>query len=98
MIGLDALRRGEWAVPGVPYWIHLDADVLRLDAVDSPQPDGLSCDELADLLRRLLPGAVGMHVTIFDPDKDPDGSAARALTDCLVSALAPGATRSRSRS
>ena len=98
VIGLDALRRGEWAVPGVPYWIHLDADVLRLDAVDSPQPDGLSYDELADVLRRLLPGAVGMHVTIFDPDKDPDGSAARALTDCLVSGLGPGATRSRSRS
>ena len=98
VIGLDALRRGEWAVPGVPYWIHLDADVLRLDAVDSPQPDGLSYDELAEVLRRLVPGAVGMHVTIFDPDKDPDGSAAHALTDCLVSGLAPAATRSRSRS
>ena len=89
VITLDALRAGEWAVPGLPYWVHLDADVLRLDAVDSPQPDGLSFDELADLLRRLLPGAVGMHVTIFDPDKDPDGSAARAMTDCLVSALGP---------
>ena len=75
-------------MPGVPYWIHIDADVLRLDAVDSPQPDGLSYDELAELLRRLLPGAVGAQVTIFDPDKDPDGSAAQALTDCLVSALA----------
>ena len=39
------------------------------------------------MLRRLVPGAVGMHVTIFDPDKDPDGSAAHALTDCLVSGL-----------
>jgi arginase len=87
VIDLEALRAGEWAVPGVPYWLHVDADVLRLDAVDSPQPDGLSFDELADLIRRLLPGAVGAQVTIFDPDKDPDGRAAQALTDCLVSAL-----------
>jgi arginase len=87
-IGLPALRGGEWAVPGVPYWIHVDADVLRLDAVDSPQPDGLSFGELATVLRRLMPGSVGAQVTIFDPDKDPDGSAAEALTACLVSGLA----------
>lgn len=89
VIGLRALRAGEWAVPDVPYWIHVDADVLRLDAVDSPQPDGLSYDELADVLRRLVPGAVGLHVTIFDPDLDPDGTAAQALTDCLVRGALP---------
>jgi ABC-type molybdate transport system ATPase subunit len=89
VIGLDALRAGDWAVPSLPYWVHVDADVLRLDAVDSPQPDGLSFDELADVLRRLRPGAVGMHVTIFDPDLDPDGTAAEALTDCLVRAALP---------
>ncbi|MBE2318676.1 arginase family protein [Solirubrobacter sp. CPCC 204708] len=89
VIDLAALRAGEWAVPDVPYWVHVDADVLRLDAVDSPQPDGLSYDELADVVRRLLPGAVGMQVTIFDPDLDPDGSAAAALTDCLVRGALP---------
>jgi arginase len=89
VIDLGALRAGEWAVPERPYWVHVDADVLRLDAVDSPQPDGLSFDELAELLARLRPGAVGMHVTIFDPDKDPDGSAAHALTDCLVRGALP---------
>ena len=41
-----------------------------------------------ELLRRLAGGAVGVQVTVFDPDLDPDGIAARALTDCLVSALA----------
>ncbi|MDA0184175.1 arginase family protein [Solirubrobacter phytolaccae] len=92
VIDLDALRAGEWAVPPVPYWVHVDADVLRLDAVDSPQPDGLSYEELATLLRLLLSGpVVGMQVTIFDPDLDPDGSAAEALTACLVSAAAPAA-------
>ena len=98
VIDLEALRGGEWAVPRLPYWVHVDADVLRLDAVDSPQPGGLSYDELADLLRRLLPGAVGLQVTIFDPDKDPDGTEARALTDCLVNGVGRAATRSRSRS
>jgi arginase len=89
-IRLDALRAGEWAVPDAPYWVHVDADVLRLDAVDSPQPDGLSFDELADLVRRLVTGpVVGMQVTIFDPDKDLGGSAAGALTDCLVRGARP---------
>jgi arginase len=49
----------------------------------------LSFEELSSLLRHLLAGdAVGMQVTVFDPDLDPDGSQARALTDCLISALA----------
>lgn len=95
VIDLEALRGGEWAVPPLPYWVHVDADVLRLDAVDSPQPDGLSYDELSSLLARLLAGpAVGMQVTIFDPSLDEDGSAAEALTACLVSAAE--AARSRS--
>jgi arginase len=92
VLDLASLRGGAFAVPEVPYWLHVDADVIDsalLGAVDSPAPDGLTFDELAALLRRLLPGAVGMQVTVFDPDLDPDGSQARALTDCLVSALAP---------
>jgi len=91
VIDLDALRGGEWAVPQIPYWVHVDADVLDLVAVDSPSPGGLSFDELAMLLRRLLDDgpAVGMQVTVFDPDHDPDGSLAAALTDCLVSAAGP---------
>ena len=80
--------------PGVEgYWIHVDADVVDsalLGAVDSPAPDGLGFEELAALVRGLLAGrAVGMQLTVFDPDLDPDGSQARALTDCLVSAAGP---------
>ena len=55
VIDLDALRAGEWAVPRAPYWLHVDADVLAIDAVDSPAPGGLSFDELAALLQRLAP-------------------------------------------
>jgi len=95
VIDLAALRAGRPALPPAPYWIHVDADVLDsalLPAVDSPAPDGLSFDELTALLRVLLAGdAVGLQVTVFDPGLDPDGSQARALTDCLAAAFtAPG--------
>jgi arginase len=90
VLDLDALRGGASSPRGA-YWVHVDADVLDsalVPAVDSPAPDGLRFDELAALLRALLAGdAVGMQVTVFDPDLDPDGSQARALTDCLVSSL-----------
>lgn len=75
-------------------WIHLDVDVLDdavMPAVDSRQPDGLSYDELGSLLRPVLETGpvVGMDVTIYDPDRDPDGSAGRALVDGLVRLLQP---------
>jgi len=65
-------------------WIHCDVDVLNDDvmpAVDSRQPDGLSYDELDALLRPILDSGVvvGMHLTIYDPDRDPDLVAGRAL-------------------
>lgn len=71
------------------FWIHLDVDVLDseiMPAVDSPQPDGLRYDELIEALRLLLGSelAVGMEVTIFDPDLDPDGKYGRELTQALV--------------
>ncbi len=71
------------------FWIHLDADVLDNDimpAVDSPQPGGMSYGELGDLLRSLLSSglAIGMEITIFDPDLDPDGSIARAFTRAII--------------
>ena len=63
------------------FWIHLDVDVLDstlMPAVDSPQPDGLTLNELSEGLRVALasPLALGMAVTIFDPDLDADGSLA----------------------
>jgi arginase len=74
------------------FWIHLDADVLDdavMPAVDSRQPDGLSYAELIDLLRVLLRSdlAVGMQVTIFDPELDPTGKIAEEFTSALVAAF-----------
>ncbi|GAB2918079.1 hypothetical protein GCM10027075_17610 [Streptomyces heilongjiangensis] len=75
------------------FWVHLDADVLDpsvMPAVDSPDPDGLLPDELTALLGPLVtsPHCVGLNVTIYDPDLDPDGTAGALLTDIVVSAFA----------
>jgi len=89
--GLRELRALGPVLPDVPYWLHIDADVIDsalLSAVDSPAPDGVTFDELSALLRTVVGGAVGVQVTVFDPDLDPDGSQARALTDSLVGGLA----------
>jgi len=61
------------------FWIHLDVDVLNdeiMPAVDSRQPDGMSYAELGEVLFEMVrsSSAVGMDITILDPDLDPDGS------------------------
>jgi arginase len=60
-----------------------------MPAVDSPDPHGISHDELVSLLRPLAtsPRCVGLEVTVFDPDLDHDGRLARNLTDTLLAAL-----------
>ncbi|MDI3340735.1 MAG: arginase family protein [Sphaerobacter sp.] len=79
------------------FWIHCDADVLDaavLPAVDTPEPDGLGCDDLPTLLGGLLrAGAVGLEVTIYDPDLDEDGVYAQRLVDCLCRAFTRAAAR-----
>ena len=76
-------------------WLHLDADVLNdaeMPAVDSRQPDGLTSDEAVEALREVLQSglACGMTVTIYDPDRDPGGTAGRRLAWLLVQALRTG--------
>lgn len=73
-------------------WLHLDVDVLDdaiMPAVDSRQPDGLSYEELHALLGPLLDSGrvVGMQVTIYDPDRDPDGRAGATLVEELAALL-----------
>ncbi|WP_329171692.1 arginase family protein [Streptomyces decoyicus] len=70
------------------FWIHLDADVLDpsvMPAVDSPDPGGLLTDELRALLGPLAasPRCVGVNVTIYDPDRDPEGTGAVLLAGLL---------------
>ncbi|WP_043672361.1 arginase family protein [Streptomyces xylophagus] len=95
--GPDTLARAtaqSFAFPQLDgFWVHLDADVLDpsvMPAVDSPDPDGLLPHELVALLRPLLasPHCVGLNITIYDPDLDPEGSAGALLADLVVSAFA----------
>ena len=70
------------------FWIHVDADVLDpsvIPAVDSPEPNGLTLDELAELLTPLVhhPRALGLELTIYDPFLDPDRTSAARLTSLL---------------
>ena len=74
------------------FWVHLDVDVLDprwMPAVDSPDPGGMTPDELVMVLRRALvsPRVVGMQLTIFDPDLDADGACATRLVNLLADAL-----------
>jgi arginase len=74
------------------FWIHLDADVLDdavMPAVDYRTPGGLSPQDLAGVLSVLRSSGrvVGIDVTIYNPSLDPDGSAARSLTNVLVKGL-----------
>jgi arginase len=74
------------------FWVHLDADVLDpsvMPAVDSPDDGGLLPGELTSLLRPLVrsPRCVGLNLTIYDPDLDPDGTCAALLAEVLVTAL-----------
>lgn len=74
------------------FWLHVDADVLDgkiMPAVDDPHPDGINWDDLTDMLRPLLASqnVVGMQITIYDPDLDPDASLAARLTDAIVDAF-----------
>jgi len=89
----EALPRLE-ATELAGFWVHLDVDVLDptvLPAVDAPDPGGLTPDELGGMLSVLVasPLCVGMDVTVFDPDLDPDGGQAALLADILVTALLP---------
>jgi arginase len=80
-------------------WLHVDLDVLDrgvLPAVDSPGSPGLDFPRLAGLVATLVGSGriIGVDVTIYDPDRDPEGRYASGIVDCLGRALAPlGACR-----
>ena len=50
-------------------------------AVRYPQPGGLTWDELGRLTDAALavPGLLGIDLTIYNPDLDPDGAGARRI-------------------
>jgi arginase len=83
---------------GAPAWLHVDLDALdanQLPAVSYPQPDGLTWEELVELIGTLLaaPGLVGLSLTDFDADHDGTEEHARRIVDALGRAWPSGAPR-----
>jgi len=59
-------------------------------AVDSPDPGGLTPEELATLLKTVNRSkrCAGMQITIYDPTLDPDGVCGNRIVETLVLAFA----------
>ncbi len=93
-----AARTAQWARTQlsecVGFWVHVDVDVLDpavMPAVDAPDPGGIAYAELELLLSGLVATSkcLGLEVTVFDPDYDPEGVYASEIVDTLVAGLAP---------
>jgi arginase len=74
-----------------PWWLHVDLDVLatgELAAVDYPQPGGLTWAQLTQITCAALraDGCAGWSVCIYNPDLDPDRTAADAIISYLAQA------------
>ncbi len=83
-----------FAAAAVPYWVHLDVDVLDKDvfpATDYLMPGGLDLRDLAAVLGPLGadPNLLGFSVGCYNPSKDPDGRCGDDLADLLVAVLGP---------
>lgn len=71
------------------FWIHLDVDVLNdevMPAVDYRMKGGMNFTELSKLLKILLKSgqAVGMDITIFNPNLDKGGEISHKLVSSVV--------------
>ncbi|MDG4764297.1 arginase family protein [Solwaraspora sp. WMMD406] len=93
-----AARSAQWArdqlVDCAGYWVHVDVDVLDpavMPAVDAPDPGGIAFAELEALLAELVgtPHCLGVEITVFDPDYDPDGTHAAEIVSTVVAGLRP---------
>jgi arginase len=93
-----AVKTAQWARAHLRecagFWVHVDVDVLDpavMPAVDAPDPGGIAHPELELLLRGLVGSAdcLGVEVTVFDPDFDPEGAYARELVETLVAGFGP---------
>ena len=83
---------GAFAAAGLPYWLHLDVDVLSQEtfpATDYLMPGGLDLIQLTGLLSRFGgdDGMIGFSVGCYNPSKDPGGRYGDDLADVLVSSF-----------
>jgi arginase len=96
--GDGAARTVQWAREHLSecmgYWLHVDVDVLDpavMPAVDAPDDGGIAYAELELLISGFVGtiDCLGMQLTVFDPDYDPDGTHAKELVGSLVTGLSP---------
>jgi arginase len=74
------------------FVLHIDLDVIsgdELGAVNVPASGGLSLAQVRDSLKKFVAhkNLLGLDIAQFNPDRDPDGSAAKKIVDLLVDAL-----------
>jgi arginase len=74
------------------FVVHLDLDVIaqeEFSAVTVPGSGGLRFEDVRAALSEFArhKNLLGLSVAQYNPDKDPDGSAARKIVDLLVEAL-----------
>jgi arginase len=79
-----AAARAHFEERGLPFWLFLDVDALDpavFPATDALIGDGLDWDELDALAGPLArsPGLLGVVITCYNPEKDPDGACGRRL-------------------
>ncbi|HET6149630.1 MAG TPA: arginase family protein [Polyangia bacterium] len=95
-VGIDAAAAAALAHLTRPelngFFVHVDADCLDDDimpAVDYRTAGGMSWRELATILKTALGSGrcVGIEVTIYNPNLDPDGAAGRGLAAVLEECL-----------
>ena len=89
-VAREALRTLESKVDRI--FVHFDIDVITADdmpAVDVPHSNGLTYDEAARALKIFAKSDhfIGMEVTEFNADKDPDHQLAIRLTELITSAF-----------
>jgi arginase len=81
-------REALGALGSLPFWLHVDLDVLQSEdfpAADYLQPGGLTWAELAEIAEAALTDerCLGASVVIYNPDLDPDRTAAARIVRFL---------------
>jgi arginase len=82
------------AIGARTFWLHVDLDVLSsqaFSAVDYAQPGGLDWEQLRRLALTAAhhDGCAGASIVIYNPDLDPDRSAARLVVDFVCRLFEP---------
>lgn len=95
-VGAEAAER--LAEGGRRYWLHLDVDICDREAfpaTDVLMPDGLSVQELRELITPLLAhtALAGVNLVCFNPEKDPEGGCGDVLAEIALEGLLAGPPR-----